>query len=479
MINKYRDIINFKLLVSLALAIILGLLIIYLSNIQSFLDSYYFLKYAIFFSLAIFCIYKIQQNYSFYLPSFYLFLFFSIVPLFGIKSYQIYSKLYPDYLGVQLDMKQPLDFWLQGTFFIMFGIYLTHFFKNFTENIKKNAKCKTINYTSWNWNRLNIILFIICCISFIFTVYVVVNIGYIPILKGNIAIERFSYRSTVGDWPMKLARLWLLVYLLSFIKLIYNIKSNKKIFIRKNLLLIILLFLSAGLDGIYGDRFHHFVMFFFSIIIINKVLKKIRLFHFVIFILIAILMANVVSNIRNKGLRHIEISFLDKVLFQTFSEYQSFAYLIQEYPMTYFAHGKAFLGTLAPVFPKQIWKAFNVNKDDMYHKNSASEMSRIYGHYAGIRVGILGEGFLNFGYFGIIITSFFVGILFGILENIYVNSQNLSLKEFIITFSLSILMFLPLAQTNVLMSMFVYYMYFILICIFFSNKKVDVGQLGI
>ena len=54
------------------------------------------------------------------------------------------------------------------------------------------------------------------------------KIGYIPILKGDISTERFHYAEQVGKWTYRMARLWMLVYLFSFIKLLRNVKLDTK-----------------------------------------------------------------------------------------------------------------------------------------------------------------------------------------------------------------------------------------------------------
>jgi len=473
MINKYRDIINFKLLVSLTLAIILGLLIIYLSNIQSFLNYHYFLKYAVFLSLSVLCIYKIQQKHSFYLPSFYLFMFFLIIPIFGVPGYLFaYRKLYPDYMGVQLDVKHALDFWLQGTFFIILGIFLIHIIKRFILKFQISNK-RANRYISWNWRRFNFMLFLLGGIAFVFSIATILKVGYIPILKGNIGFERYSYFIETGEWTFKMARLWTLVYLFAFIWLLRNIKIDKTFYIRKNLFLIITLIFSFFIEGIYGDRFRQFIMVFFSVIMFNKAIKKIRISYFCSFFLLGILFANVVVVARSKNFRELKVSVPEKIILNTFSEFQSFAYAVQEYPESKFLHGKAFIGTLAPFLPKQVWEVFNLNKRELLHLSSASIMKKIHHASLGIRIGIIGEGFINFGYLGIIIVPLFSGILFGILENIFISLKLFDVKEIILAFAISILMFLPIAQTNALTAIFPLLTYLIIICIIFFNKKTN------
>jgi len=467
--ERYSDTKSLPQLISVVVALALGFLIIYFSVVISFMNSYYLLKYILFYSLSLFIMYKIQHQKSFYFPSFYMFLFFSLIPVLGIIGYHYgYRKLYPDYLGVQLNMSLALDIWLQGLFFFMLGIFLVHIvWKYFQKNRKSASELKS--YLSWNWKGFRFLLFALAGISFIASIAVIWRIGYIPIFKGNISVERFSYYLRTGEWTLKLARLWLLVYLFAFMKLLSNIRIDKGFRLRRNLPLIFLLFLSFFLDGIYGDRFHHFVMFFFSIIMLNKAVKKINLTHFISLLLAAILVANFIFYYRKASAFRENI--FNKVISHTFSEFHSYAYAIQEYPERELLYGKTFISTLAPLFPKQIWAVFGIDKDELSDMNSAYIMSKIFNTYAGIRVGIIGEGFINFGYFGIILIPFLVGILFGALENLFISLRIFDVKEIILAFAISILLFLPLAQSNVLTEMFFFNLYFIIAAIIFFKKK--------
>ena len=392
------------------------------------------------------------------------------MPVFGISGY-LYSwrKLYPDFLGVNLDIKYALDLWLQGTFFIMLGIYLTYIIKRTFLKYRYSTH-KPNTYISWDWKRFNLILFLLVGISLIFTIATLSKIGYIPILKGNVALERFSYAKVAGDWTFKLGRLWLLVYLFTFIKLLRNIKSDKCFYVNKNLFLIILLIFSFILEGIYLDRFIQFIMIMFSIIMINRTIGKIKVSHIVLIFLVFLFLAHSIVFIRDVDYRNIK-TIRDKVLLNTFSEFFAFAYILKEYPERDFLHGKGFVGTFAPLLPKQLWAAFNLNKDELMSLNAAAVMAKIFGTYWGMRIGIIGEGFINFGYLGIVLIPLISGILFGILENIFIALNPFNVNTIIVSLAISILMFLPIAQSNTFLNIFVLNAYFIIGFIIFFHKK--------
>lgn len=464
------------ILISVVLAIVFAMVVLKLSAFVSFFDPYFLLKVTFFFLLSVFLIYAIQRKHSFYLPSFYLFVFFCVLPILGIMSYRIYMKLYHDVAGAQLDMKSALDLWLQGTFFVVLGIFLTHMVKRVCSKYGKH-KLETNTYTSWNWAYFHIILLLLAGISFAFTIATIVKIGYIPLIRGNIDMERFAYAERVGEWTYKLARLWLLVYLFAFIKLLRNIKLDRGFYIHKNLALIFILISSLFLSGIYGARYHQFIMVVFSIIMINKAIGRIRASYIALLFLVCTVLAAFVVILRSRFVRDQRIPVHEKLIHNTFSEFRTFAYSVQEYPEKDFLHGKGFLGTLAPLFPKQVWRAFNIDKNKLSDFNSAAVMADIFGAFAGVRIGIIGEGFINFGYWGIVLVPLISGILFGLLENIFISLRLFDVKEMIVAFAISIMMYLPPAQSNALTSVFVFHMYFIIGCIVLFYKKADYRRL--
>jgi len=113
-IKKHLSIRRFGILISIVLAIAFGIAVLFLATALSFCDLYYLLKVTVFSVSSIFLVYMIQRKQSFYLPSFYLFCFFSLIPIVGIQGCTIYRKLYGDYAGVYLDMDHAVNMWLQG-----------------------------------------------------------------------------------------------------------------------------------------------------------------------------------------------------------------------------------------------------------------------------------------------------------------------------------------------------------------------------
>ena len=285
----------YKIIITFIASVVWGVILLFLSTAS--IDFFYILKLSFLYGVSCFFVWYIHRPYKYYLPSFYLFFMFSIIPLISIPGYYIFIKIYHTYKGTHLDVKYALDIWLQGTFFVMLGIFLTHIIRRVFLKFKKPVIGSKI-YNSWNWEKFNFMLLLLSGISFLCSIGVILKLGYIPILKGNIERERFFYIYQAGEWIYKLSRLWLIVYFLAFIKLLRNIKIDKGFYRRRNLSVIFFLICSVFFDNIYGDRFHLFIMFFFSIIMLNKIIGRFRISYFVILFLAGILLSSFIFIIR-------------------------------------------------------------------------------------------------------------------------------------------------------------------------------------
>ena len=459
-----------EIIISSILALVFGVLICYSNAVIAFFAANYLLRVSFFYILSLLFILKIQRKYQYYLPSFYLFFMFSVAPLFAIPGYSIFLKIYHYYKGTFLDIENALEVWFQSVFFIMLGIFIIHIIWNFFSRFNKSA-IKKEHYVSWDWEKFNILLCSLGGVSLLFSLVAILQLGYIPILRGGIERERFFYGNSVGEWVYKLSRLWLIVYFLAFINLLRNIKFDECFSIKKNKLTIFFLICSVFFDNIYGDRFHLFVMLFFGIIIMNKALGRVRLVYFIGLFFLGLFSSTIISVFRTTALFSDKINIFESIILNSFGEWREFAYTLKNFPSVHFLHGKTFFSVIAPILPKSLWAVFNIDKYKLLEYTSASVMQRVFGHYAGIRIGIAGEGFINFGYLGVVFMSFAAGIIFGILEKIFVSLKNFDIKEVFFVFILAMMLFLPTAQTDVITATFFFYLYFLVVCIIIFHRK--------
>lgn len=420
------------------------------------------------FILASILSYLVQMRWRSFLPSSMLFIFFAITPIFGIVSYLNYWRIYSDYLGLDsLNVTGALVPWFDGTLAVMTGVAMMHGLRRLMGAQVSRRRW----YYSWNWSRLDYWLILMCVTGLAFTAICIARIGYIPILKGDIDFERFHYRERVGEWVMKLARIWLAVYCLSAARLAWNSKTCVRKWSLPNLALIGLMCTAFVVDSIYGDRIHQFLMIAFLVILFGKMAGRPRWGLMVMVTATLLVFCILVPIARSGTFRYKDEPVKSKAVRNFFGEYVSFTYAVETFKTDKLLHGKTFLGTIAPIMPKQVWAAFGVDKQKMFEQNSAAAMAEIYGAYAGIRIGILGEGFINFGYTGIIMVGLIAGLIFGFFEIVFLGLEPFQISEPCVAFILSVLLYLPLAQTNALASILPLNILFIWVIPWFCARK--------
>jgi hypothetical protein len=454
------------------LAAILGSLIICIATaLMDMKFSFMYLRVLILPLLTLAIVYRLNANRPYYLPSFYLIVMFIAVPFFAVPGYEAYIKLYRVYKGTQLHLPEAIDLWVQGTFFVSLGVYLGNNAVRLMSSCKGNINK---NYYTWNWAQYKVALVILFLMSSFFTLLVIGQLGYVPMFKGNIEKERFEYLWRAGEWSYKLSRLWILVYFFSFIKLLYDYKSQGFGSLQTNRSIIIMAVFSVIGSAMYGDRFHLFIILFFTLITINKEYKRIPAIPFVIIFLAGLVVSNLIVMLRGADTLVGRLDFLERLTLNTFSEWREFAYVTQHYPEHAYLHGKTILSYIAPLLPKFVWAAFGVDKFELLSNSSAAEMSRLFGHYAGIRIGLFGEGFINYGQLGIFVTAFSLGATFGALERWYLRLKPFDYKGILIAFPLGMFIFSPIAQMDAISIMLIFYSYFIVAVMFSCRKEVNV-----
>jgi len=423
-------------------------LIIYRLIEKRFLDN--IISSIILFLISLIIFYHIKKRFSVTPPSFFLFIWFSAIPIIAISGYEIFTKYYGDYKGEELYFIFPLSIWYTGIFALSIGIYFSHIF--FRHRIRYNLQ--------WNIINSKVLLLLIIIISSILTFLSIYKISYIPILKGGIDVERFTYQGTIGEYVFKYARLWVVIFPISL--MMY--------FQRKNNIYLIIGLLSILFTGIYGDRFYIFIIFWAAVFVIQKNKANFKAKYVFSIFFIAIIFSNFYYETRTGHITLSKMSFIESLRLNTVSEWREYAYSVNHFRSSDLLGADLFLSTVITSLPKQLWAFIGIDKMKYLEKGHAAFFKRFFGHYAGIRVGIIGEAFVSFNLIGVFITMCMIGVLFGWLEKCYLNFPANDPRQIVICFTLSILMFLPLAQSNTLTATFFLFLYPMLIFLFLSIK---------
>lgn len=371
-----------------------------------------------------------KHYYGIARPSCYVIGLFLIAPPLGHLAYLVFIKVYGKYMGTEVDFDYPVYLWYLGCTLFSLGII----FSGFLSRYKRQAMLYR-----WDVFRLRKTLMVFILISAAFTVLSISEIGYIPILRGNIDVERISYGAVVGDYTLKFSRLWLIASILS--THLYFLEKTKKAYV---LLLGVCIFLL----GLYGQRYYAAIAgaYFFLIYLKHK-RPKVKSLTLAALIML-ILYCGVVPLRKGEGPEFKGLSIAEKAVFIAFGEWREYSYVINDFhrvPGKKLLKEDIFIGVLAALLPKEVWSLFGFDKDKLLEYNAAFYFDDYFNHYGGggIRIGIIGECYAGFGVPGVIFIMVFLGFVLGYLENRYLALDREDPKQAVICFILSMLMFLP------------------------------------
>lgn len=390
-------------------------------------------------------------------PSIFVAIFFLIIPPIGCLGYSILVKAGWTSMRNRPDFNYPVYLWYLGTMVFSLSLAAAH---RFLPKTPRKA------YYVWNTTVLRGAMSFFIFVSAIFTILAIYKIGYIPILKGNFDVERFAYDVTVGEYTIKFSRLWLVVFIIA-IHLYFS--AHKKRYLA-------LMVLSAFLLVIYGNRTYMFIPVVYFLLFYLKHRKFVNVKVLASIILVAVALFYYIHQVREGSVVELQkVSPAERVVPLVFGEWREFSYVINDFKSdkNTFLGGKIFLGVVSTIFPKQIWQLFGLEKDKLFAHNAAEYFGKYFGHYAGVRIGVIGECFVGFGVTGIVLIMSFLGFIFSFLENLYMTLDEKSPLLMLITFALSIFMLLPLLTFINITSTIVFFGSFVMLTIFFGRRRCE------
>lgn len=385
-------------------------------------------------------------------PSILLIFFFIAVPIIG--SFGYHCDVYGSFHGTLLKFAYPTFVWAIGTTALVIGVLFSHFV------VKLHRKNFIVQ---WDLKRATFLLWLTIGTSLIFTVFVLTMIGYIPVLHSNINPIRGGYANIAGDYPVKFSRLWLVAVPLS--TMLAFLKNKKRYF-------YIALISSLPLI-VYGQRMYLFLAITAFALIFHK-FQKIKLNQFIMFSALLVIAFIFYGEFRGGRLSDTR-SVQEIVAINLFAEWREYAYVVNEIRQTgdYFKE-EIFIGALSPILPKQIWAVFGIDKNYLIHEYSAAYVfGRKFSDYLGIRIGTIGEAYAGYGlYYGVCLQMFLFGLLFGVLEKIYLNLNKQDARLCIVCFLISLFIYLPITTLFVTMACAVYFGFFFLLYQFIGTERV-------
>lgn len=397
-----------------------------------------------------------------YTPSIFLFAFFLIVPIIGHISYQIFIDLHGDFFGKQVSLEYPLFVWSVGTAVFFAGVLLPHLFPSLP---RRNVMA------TWDAPRAMFLLWLFLGISLTASLVVVAKIGYLPIFHSGIDEVRESYEQIAGRFTSKFSRLFVIASLLAAVMLFLS-KYKKTC--------LIFYFMSLLGSALYGERMYLFWALIFFFLIYLKFHKPTKRQVLIFMVLACSLLALFVIIAENRAGRLDEgVTLKESIILPLFSEYSYYAYVVDEISESgRYLKGDIFWGALVLIFPRQIWALFDIDKDYVMQKYSAVHFfGKWFNDRYGTRITPIGEAYAGYGLLaGVCFQMFAFGLIFGVLERVYLKLSKENIWLGFVCFLISLFMWLPLATLNAIVDPMIYFGSILLVCQMVAAKKVLIAR---
>jgi len=285
-------------------------------------------------------------------------------------------------------------FWLAGMFFFALGFILTK--QKHTRN--KNLKVYIFS------KKYIIILFGFCLIA---TFFSILKLGFIPILNSSSGNERFF--GEIASTTI-IIRLYKMGVISSILATIYFFKINKDFKI-----LLIALFSFSFMTIFFVRIFPALIIFSVGLFIISIIKNKKNIYLTIglslpLLLYINTSMLDYRSNYERSSNNSGEVSQTQTSVVSFSDDYTILNNFIRDYNDEFY-YGQTFLAVPAAFIPSQVFQIFGIIKLDILHNTSARIVAKYYNVDAeGLRIGLMGELFLNFGFYGAMFM-YFLGLI--------------------------------------------------------------------
>ncbi len=254
----------------------------------------------------------------------------------------------------------------------------------------------------WDWAWLRVITVAITVLVVVSTVMSLRRIGYIPAITGDPTSERVEFPAIAGIW-FRLSALGGVSVLMAAV-LVTARRASGWTWLAGLVSLTCL--------GVYGARFYVVYPLAVSLVLWDLVRRRIRLLHLAVVMVPITIVLALLGALRQNSSSIERVSPLGAALYGSFLEFRDLAWAMDYFGAgDRFTHGSTFPGVVVPLLPGKLWSVFGVDKDALFENNSANVMAAAMGTDTGQRIGLYGEFFMNFGWWGSLVGALLYGIL--------------------------------------------------------------------
>ena len=350
-------------------------------------------------------------------------------------------------------------FWLSGMFFFAIGYIL------------KSAK-------SHNYSQKLIVsskkqIFVLFYFSIFASIYSVIKLGFIPILDASTGNERFF--SQIGSTRIIII-FWQWGVVSSILAVIYYLNIR-----RDNKLLVVAISSFACMTLFFVRIYPALIVVAVGLFILNKVQNKFKLILTTViaiplFLSVNANMMDYRSDFKRSENVNSNVSVAQTSIVSFSDDYTVLNNFLRDYNKEYY-YGSTFLTIPIAFIPSPILQVFGINKIDFLQKNSSARITAKFFQrdVDGLRIGIMGELFLNFGYYGSILMLL-LGVLTRKVQEILSNLNKSDVRIGYCYLFFSILLYTIDAQLDMVGVLVADYTILMLISKPFLNKKVIIHE---
>ncbi len=310
----------------------------------------------------------------------------------GNLTSEIISFMFPHFDVTGMDNTNL--FWLSGLFFFALGFILTK---------QKHTRYKNLKVYLLS-KKYIILLFSFCLFA---TIFSIIKLGFVPILNSSSGNMRLF--GEIGSTTI-IIRLYKIGVVSSILASIYFFNINKDFKI-----LLVALF-SFSFMTIFFVRIYPALIIVSIGLFIFSIIKNKKYIFLTIGLSLPLLLylnssfLDYRSSYERQNNISREISHSQATILSFSDDYTILNDFIRDYNDEFY-YGQTFLAVPVAFIPSQILQVFGIKKLEILHNTSARIVAKFYNSNAeGLRIGLMGELFLNFGYYGAIFM-YFLGLI--------------------------------------------------------------------
>lgn len=261
-------------------------------------------------------------------------------------------------------------------------------------------------HLAWSPAWLDALVFALLGAAVVGTMGALSRIGYVPLFRGDVGEERAFFATQAGVF-FHLAVLGVPAAILAGVR---RWAVGPAWWTAPAILL------GAFCSALYGPRFFPVAALMTLTVIYDLCIKPVRAWRAALVAAVVVPIIVFVGIRREQAETQLEIP-PETIFYFTFNEFRDFAWSLQYFDDPAHRLGGATIpSAIVPVLPGKLWRLAGVDKDALYARSSASAMSEIMGVNVGIRIGVVGEMYMNFGVAGIVVGMLVMGAIVGFLD---------------------------------------------------------------